>query len=93
MQAITTHCKTEQHPVILVEGRRALPDGVAEQLTAFSQQLAEEYPNATFRSGNAEGSDNSFAIGIAAVDPQRIQLVVTTPGMGRKRRHPEAPLF
>jgi len=93
MKIITTHCKTEKNPVILVEGRRALPDGVAEQLTAFGRQLAEKYPCATFRSGNAEGSDASFANGITAVDPQRIQLVVTTPGMGRKRRHPDAPLF
>lgn len=93
MKSITTHCKTEKNPVILVEGRRALPDGIADKLTAFGRDLAVKYPCAIFRSGNAEGSDASFANGITAVDPQRMQLVITTPGMGRKRRHADAPLF
>jgi len=90
---LTEHCKTEKNPVILVEGRRRLPEGVAEQLAETGRRLAEKYPRAVFRSGNAEGSDSSFAAGITAVDYRRLQLVVTTPGMGRKRRHPDAPLF
>ena len=93
MKIIATHCKNEKRPIILVEGRRSLPAGVAEQLSALGRQLAETVSHATFRSGNAEGSDASFANGIASVDPRRIQLVVTTPGMGRKRRPPEAPIF
>jgi len=90
---IAQHCKLEKSPVILVEGRRSLPEGVAEQLYEVGRQLAEKYPQAIFRSGNAEGSDASFADGITGVDHRRMQLVVTTPGMGRKRRHPDAPLF
>jgi len=81
------------NPVVLIEGRRALPDGVAEQLQKTGEWLAETYPNATFRSGNADGSDTAFAAGVVSVDPARMQYVLPSPNMGKKRRHPDSPFW
>ena len=78
-------------PVVLIEGRRALPDGVAEQLEGVGTYLAGRYANVIFRSGNAEGSDTAFSLGVVAVDPSRMEYVLPSPNMGKKRRHPDAP--
>ncbi|MFM7604506.1 MAG: hypothetical protein ACKO8Z_04830, partial [Prosthecobacter sp.] len=73
-------------PVILLEGTRRVPEAQRPLLSRFARQLAETLPHAIFRSGNAEGSDDAFAQGVAAVDAHRLQLVLPTPGMGRQRR-------
>jgi hypothetical protein len=73
-------------PVILLEGTRRLPDTLRPQLARLARSLAEALPQALFRSGNAEGSDEAFAQGLAEIAPQRLQLVLPTPGMGRSRR-------
>lgn len=73
-------------PVILLEGTRRVPEALRPRLSKFARLLAEELPHAIFRSGNAEGSDDAFAQGVAEVDPRRLQLVLPTPGMGRARR-------
>jgi len=73
-------------PVILLEGTRRVPEAQRPLLSQFARQLAQALPHAVFRSGNAEGSDDSFAQGVAEVDAHRLQLVLPTPGMGRQRR-------
>jgi hypothetical protein len=78
-------------PVVLIEGRRALPDGVAEQLEGVGAYLADRYPNVIFRSGNAEGSDTAFSLGVVSIDPSRMEYVLPSPNMGKKRRHPDSP--
>lgn len=65
-----------QRPVILLEGTRALPDQDRATLTGFGQALAEKYPHARFRTGNAEGADEAFAEGVKAVDPSRLEYVL-----------------
>lgn len=77
-------------PVILVEGTRDLPDAAAETLAAFSAWLAESYPNAIFRTGNADGSDSAFARGVARVDPSRLEYVLPYGGHRKKALAPEA---
>lgn len=74
--------------VMLVEGRRVVPDGVVDRLAACGKWLGTAFPHATFRTGNAAGSDTAFASGIACVAPARLQYVLTTPSMGRARRCP-----
>ena len=54
-------------------------------LAAF---LANEFPQAIFRSGNADGSDSLFARGVNAVSPDRMQLVTPTKGHRKAYRHP-----
>src|SRR3989304_5524018 len=66
-------------PIILVEGTRSLPEGDRRSLVALGERLAKELPNAIFRTGNAEGSDEAFAEGIKKIDPARLQYVLPYP--------------
>jgi hypothetical protein len=75
-------------PVLLVEGIRALPDADRPLVVRAGQFLARRLPGAAFRSGNAVGTDAAFSLGVTAVDPRRMEYVITHPGMGRNRRHP-----
>jgi hypothetical protein len=73
-------------PVILLEGTRQLPSEKRQALVNMGRQLAEAFPQAVFRSGNATGTDEAFAAGVATVPGSMLQLVLPTPGMGRSRR-------
>jgi hypothetical protein len=73
-------------PVILLEGTRQLPADKRQALTDVGRRLAEEFPQAVFRSGNATGTDEAFAAGVATIPGAMLQLVLPTPGMGRSRR-------
>jgi hypothetical protein len=73
-------------PVILLEGTRQLPADKRQALVNVGQCLAQAYPQAVFRSGNAAGTDEAFAAGVASVPGAKLQLVLPTPGMGRSRR-------
>jgi hypothetical protein len=84
--ALTAALPQIPSPVILLEGTRRVPDAQRHLLSRFARLLAEALPHAVFRSGNAEGSDDAFAQGVAMVAAQRLQLVLPTPGMGRGRR-------
>jgi hypothetical protein len=74
----------EVRPVILVEGTRELPEEDAGKLTAFARWMAETYPQAVFRTGNADGADTAFANGVAQVDPTRIEYVLPYSGHRKK---------
>ena len=71
-------------PVILLEGTRALPERNEVKLVAVARRLAEAYPRARFRTGNAEGADAAFARGVAAVDPARLEYVLPYGGHRKK---------
>ena len=73
-------------PVILLEGTRQLPVEKRQSLAGVGRELAEAFPHAIFRSGNAAGTDEAFAAGVATVPGARLELVLPTPGMGRSRR-------
>ena len=73
-------------PVLLLEGTRNLPDHHRQTLISMGQRLAHVSPNVTFRSGNAPGADEAFALGVAAFPGSRLELILPTPGMGRARR-------
>ncbi len=78
--------ETAYMPVILLEGRRKVKAEDSSKLTQIAAKLAENFPFATFRTGNADGSDTLFAQGVAGVDPSRIEYVVPYPGMKKKNR-------
>jgi hypothetical protein len=63
-------------PVVLLEGTRELPAAEAPSLTALAAHLARTFPHARFRTGNATGSDEAFAAGVASVDSTRLELVL-----------------
>jgi hypothetical protein len=79
-----------ERPVILIEGTRKLPASDVELLRRTAARLARCLPSAVFRTGNAEGSDTAFAAGVSDVDAARLEYVLPTQGMGRRRRHGEA---
>ena len=63
-------------PVVLLEGTRSLGRESEPFVEAFAAQLAANFPSAIFRSGNAPGSDQAFARGVASVDVARLEIVV-----------------
>lgn len=81
------------NPVILLEGTRHLPAEEHSMLANLATRLFHNFPQAVFRSGNAEGTDAVFANAIAALDPSRLQLVMPHAGMGRARRPAGAACF
>lgn len=76
--------------VVLLEGRRTIPSGDALKATAIASQLARDFPHLRFRSGNAEGADQAFAAGVAAIDPRRLQIVAPYESHRKSVRYAEA---
>ena len=78
-------------PVVLLEGTRELPTGTAPFLTALAAHLARAFPHARFRTGNAKGSDEAFAAGVASVDATRLEFVLPYATHRSKQRPVESP--
>lgn len=81
------------NPVVLLEGTRRVAEDWRLALVSLGRRLAQAYPNAIFRSGNAAGSDEAFAEGVASVPGARLQLILPAASMGRSRRPSEAECF
>jgi hypothetical protein len=81
------------NPVILVEGRRNIPELEAAAAFEVARKLALDFPRAVFRSGNAQGSDQAFCQGVASVDPVRIQIMAPYRGHRQKERFSGAKYF
>lgn len=64
------------NPIILLEGTRNINTNTTFVLQQFAAHLAKLVPNATFRSGNATGSDEAFITGLVNVQHPRIELVL-----------------
>ncbi|MBL8520216.1 MAG: hypothetical protein JNK75_06045, partial [Betaproteobacteria bacterium] len=77
--------------VVLLEGTRELPEGDAPALTALAAHLARTFPHARFRTGNAKGSDEAFAAGVACVDARRIEFVLPYTGHRAGQRPAASP--
>jgi hypothetical protein len=74
------------HPgnVILLEGKRQVLAGDKTTLTDLGEMLCRRMKHATFRSGNASGSDELFAAGVAKVDKSRLEIIIPYSGHRRK---------
>ena len=79
-----------ESPVVLLEGTRELPPAQAPDLTAFAAHLARTYPRARFRTGNARGSDEALARGVAGVDASRLEFVLPYATHRRQQRPAES---
>jgi len=77
-------------PVVLLEGRRAIPPSDAAAARSFAARLAREFPQLRFRSGNAEGSDEAFSAGVAEVDASRLQVIAPYASHRKKVRYADA---
>jgi len=67
-------------PVVLLEGRREIPEGMAARCVWLAFLLAARFPGMRFRSGNAPGSDEAFAKGVCELDPARLELFLPYAG-------------
>lgn len=76
--------------VVLLEGRRIIPDAYAKQAYDLAASLALKFPQLRFRSGNAEGSDEAFSRGVAMVDATRLQIVVPYASHRKNVRYADA---
>ena len=66
--------------VVLLEGKRKIPQEDAIRATALAVNLTSAYPQLRFRSGNAPGSDEAFSEGVTQVDPSRLEIVAPYEG-------------
>lgn len=71
--------------IILLEGKRNVLEEDKDKLVSIGKLLAENMLNATFRSGNADGSDYYFSQGVAQVNPK--QLEVITPYQKHRNKY------
>lgn len=83
---LQTLIATAPKPVILLEGRRSISSADFRMARLTALGLAKLFPQALFRSGNADGSDQAFADGVAEIDPARLQIIAPYEGHRRKFR-------
>src|SRR5690606_41933732 len=74
--------------IVLLEGKRNVLEADKAKLTALGKLLAAKTVHITFRSGNADGSDQLFSEGVAAVDNKRLQVI--TPYSGHRQKTNQA---
>ena len=74
--------------IVLLEGKREVKPEDAPKLVALGKLLASRTGHMQFRSGNAGGSDQLFAEGVASVDPKRLQVI--TPYTGHREKNNKA---
>ncbi len=70
--------------VILLEGKRKVGIGDRDKLKELGRILALETENMIFRSGNADGADYYFSLGVAMVDKSRLQVI--TPYINHRKK-------
>lgn len=73
----------KQGSVVLLEGKRNVAEEDIPKLTALGSLLAENSSFMTFRSGNANGADEYFSMGVAAINPDKLESV--TPYGGHRK--------
>ncbi len=70
--------------IVLLEGKRTVLEEDKAKLRELGRLLAASTQFMTFRSGNADGSDQFFSEGVAAVDHKRLQVI--TPYSGHRKK-------
>lgn len=70
--------------VILLEGKREIPEKEKEKLVELGRLLALKTSRMTFRSGNAPGADYLFSLGTGEVAKERLQVIVPYSGHRKK---------
>lgn len=70
--------------IVLLEGKREVAKEDETKLIQLGELLAGRTHYMRFRSGNAAGSDEFFSKGVAAIDPNRLEVI--TPYAGHRRK-------
>ncbi len=74
--------------IILLEGKRLVLDGDTALLIQLGKILVTKTKHVKFRSGNADGSDYYFSLGVSSVDKSRLQVI--TPYTGHRQKTNQA---
>ena len=61
--------------IVLLEGKRKVLAEDEDKLRILGALLARKSKHMRFRSGNASGSDELFSLGVAEVDPSRLEVI------------------
>jgi len=73
-----------ENAIVLLEGKRSVLIKDQHKLFSLGKLLATRTSKMIFRSGNAEGSDQFFSDGVAAIDNKRLQVIVPYSGHRQK---------
>lgn len=76
-QSLNTFLELFDKPgsIVLLEGKRKVLPEDEDKLRKLGTLLARKSIFMRFRSGNASGSDELFSLGVAAIDPSRLELI------------------
>ena len=74
--------------VVLLEGKRIVPDQDIPKLIKLGKILAEQSEHILFRSGNAPGADYYFSQGVTDVDHSLLHVI--TPYAGHRKKENKA---
>jgi len=74
--------------IVLLEGKRKVPEDEKERLIELGKLLTQNTSNMVFRSGNASGADEYFSLGVAEIDPKRLEVL--TPYSGHRKKYNKA---
>jgi hypothetical protein len=74
--------------IVLLEGKRIVLADDKPKLIELGRLLAVNTSKMMFRSGNADGADHYFSMGVAEVDKTRLQLI--TPYMNHRQKWNQA---
>ena len=74
--------------IVLLEGKREVADEDKDKLVALGRRLASKTGKMKFRSGNADGADHYFSLGVSSVDKTRLQVI--TPYSGHRKKANQA---
>jgi len=80
-------------PIFLVEGKRKVKEEDKIMIVKLGEQLAKDFPNVIFRTGNANGADELFAQGISKVSPERLEFILPYKTHKRKKRIEKAKYY
>ncbi|NEN25553.1 hypothetical protein G3O08_18835 [Cryomorpha ignava] len=78
----------KENAIVLLEGKRMVLDTDTDLLIQLGKTLATKTKHITFRSGNADGSDHYFSLGVSSVDKSRLQVI--TPYTGHRQKTNQA---
>ncbi len=78
----------KDNSIVLLEGKRNVLEGDKEKLIALGSLLTTKTKKILFRSGNADGADYYFSVGVASVDNTRLQVI--TPYTGHRQKDNQA---
>ena len=72
----------KDNSIILLEGKRDVLEIDKEKLIKLGELLVSKTTKMLFRSGNADGADYYFSIGVTSIDNSRLQVI--TPYAGHR---------